>query len=149
MRRTGGLAAVATLVLLLPAAGCGDPVENYCSAVQANRKELADMVSADAGSTSLLEHLPLLRELAEKSPNDIADEWQTFLNAVENLDGALADAEVDASDFQTGKPPAGTSPEDVKSIQDAADQLSKPEVVDAAGGISQQATDVCKVNFGL
>jgi hypothetical protein len=142
------VAAVA-LGLLLPLAGCGDPVQNYCSAVQEHRKEIADMVSADSGPTSLLEHLPMLRDLAGKAPDDLSDEWQTFLNAVENLDDALRRADLEPGDFEDGRAPAGTAPGDVKAVQDAAAQLADPDVVQAADGISQQATDVCKVNFGL
>ncbi len=141
------VAVVAGLVLL--ATGCGDPVEDYCSAVEGHRKELADMVSSDAGSVALLQHLPMLRDLAEQSPPDLKDDWQTFLNAVENLDRALTRAEVDPSKFAGGKPPPGTDPEDVKAIQGAADQLTMPDVAESAGQIEGQARDVCKVNFGL
>lgn len=146
--RRGTASVLAGLVLLLSACG-GDPVQSYCSAVEGHRKELADMVSSDAGSVALLEHLPMLRDLAEQSPPDLKDEWQVFVNAVENLDRALDRAKVDRSKFTDGKAPEGTSPADVKAIQDAASELGTPEVADAAGQIEGQARDVCKVNFGL
>ena len=144
-RRTG--TALAGLVLVLT--GCGDPVENYCSAVEGHREQLADMVASDAGSSALLENLPMLRDLAEQSPPDLKDEWQVFLNAVENLERALERAEVDPADFTDGKPPAGTDPAAAKAIQDAAGELATAEVAEAAGQIEGQARDVCKVNFGL
>lgn len=144
----GWVSAVA-LGLLVPLAGCGDPVQNYCSAVQEHRKEIADMVSSESGPEALMKHLPMLRDLADKAPDDLSDEWQTFLNAVENLDDALRRADLKPGDFNNGQAPAGTSPGDVKAVQDAAAQLADPDVVQAASGISQQATDVCKVNFGL
>ena len=146
MRLAGAVLAV---TLLLPVAACGDPIEHYCSAMQQDRKELADMVSSEAGSAALLDHLPMLRNLADQAPDDLTDEWQTFLNAVENLGRALRAAKVDPKDFKAGKPPAGTSAADVQSIQGAADQLASDDVVQAAGAIEQQARDVCKVNFGL
>ncbi len=145
VRRTG----LALTGLLLALSACGDPVENYCSAVEGHREQLADMVASDAGSSALLENLPMLRDLAEQSPPDLKDEWQVFLNAVENLDRALQQAEVDPTDFSNGKAPAGTDAEDAKAIQDAAGELGTPEVAEAAGQIEGQARDVCKVNFGL
>ena len=42
--------------------------------------------------TALLDHLPMLRDLADQAPEDLADEWQTFLDALEGLDEALKDA---------------------------------------------------------
>ena len=93
-------------------------------------------------------NLPMLRDLAEKAPDDLADEWQTFLGALEGLDKALKDAGVKPSDFKDGKPPAGLSAADQKAIADAAGQIGSDEVVAGRLRIEQQARDVCKVNLG-
>ena len=65
----------------------------------------------------------MLRDLADKSPEDLADEWQTFIGALDGLDQAIEDAGVKASDFKDGKPPAGLSAADQKAIADAAGQI--------------------------
>jgi hypothetical protein len=109
---------------------------------------MADMVSSTSAS-ALLSHLPMLHDLSEKSPDDLADEWQVFLGALDDLDKALEDAGVKPSDFVDGKPPAGLSAADRKAIADAASQIRTDEVVQAASGIEQQGRDVCKVNFGI
>lgn len=136
------------MVLLLPLAGCGDPTEDYCSELQKDRKAFAEMLESES-SSALLGNLPMLRDLAEKSPDDLSDEWQTYLRAVEGLDQAIEDAGVKPSDFDAGKPPSGLSEDEQKAIAEAAGQITTDEVIAAASGIEQQARDVCKVNLGL
>lgn len=147
--RWKGSAAALALTLLLPLAGCGESqIDRYCHAVEGYRTELADMVDSSS-ATALLSHRPMLHDLASQAPEDLTDEWQTFLAAVDGLQEALDRAGVKASAFSGGKPPAGMSAAARKAVADAADQLRSDDVVLAANGIEQQGRDVCKVNFGL
>jgi hypothetical protein len=144
--RSGAPALVAAL--LLSVTGCGgSTVDDYCKDLSEHRKQMADMVASES-PTALMSRLPMLRELADKAPEDLRDEWRTFVDAVGGLDKALDDAGVKASEFKDGQPPAGLSQEDRKAIADAVSQLRTDEVVQAASGIEQQARDVCKINFG-
>jgi hypothetical protein len=145
MRR---LAPAVVVTLLLALAGCGDPIEDYCSQLKQDRKQFAEMLDSSS-SSALLGNLPMLRDLAEKSPDDLADDWQTYLSAVEGLDDAIKDAGAKPSDFDGGKPPAGLSKADQKAIAEAASQITTQDVIDAASNIEQEARDVCKVNLGL
>ena len=145
MRR---LAAVVAAVMLFSLTGCGDPMEDYCSQLREDRKEFAEMLDSNS-SSALVGNLPMLRELSEKSPDDLSDEWQTFLTAIEGLDKAIERAGVKPSDFDDGKPPTGLSAGDKLAIAEAAGQITTDEVIAAASGIEQQARDVCKVNLGL
>jgi hypothetical protein len=145
MRRTATALAAA---LLLSVTGCGDPIEDYCSELREDRKEFAEMLESES-SSALLGNLPMLRDLAEKAPEDLADEWQTYLRAVEGLDRAIEDAGVEPSDFDDGKPPPGLSEAEKNAIAEAAGQITTDEVIAASSGIEQQARDVCKVNLGL
>ena len=141
---------VALLVaMLLPFAACGgDESASYCSDLQKDRKEIANMLASGSPS-ALLGNLPMLHDLADKSPQDLDDEWQTFLGALDGLDKAIKDAGVEPDDFKDGKPPAGLSAADKKAIADAANQIGTEGVVQAATGIEQQARDVCKINLGI
>jgi hypothetical protein len=137
------------LALLLPLAGCGeDPVDAYCSKLEADRPEIAAMVDSDS-PTALLGNRRLLHELADAAPPDVADEWQTFLAALDGLQKALDRAGVEPSSFVGGKPPAGLTATQRTGIADAVAQLGTDDTLAAASGIEQEARDVCKVNFGL
>jgi len=140
--------AVLVVALLLPLMGCGDQSASYCSELKADNKKLADMIGSDS-PTALLDGLPTLRALSKKAPDDLTDEWQTYLGALDGLEEALKDAGVKASDYKGGKAPAGMSVEDQKKIADAAGQISTDAVLEASNGIEQQGRDVCKVNLGL
>lgn len=146
MRR---LVGALVLTLLVSLAGCGgDSGDDYCQALEERRKEIAEMV--DSGSAAvLLEKLPMLRKLGEQAPEDLEDEWQTYLTALEGLDKALDDAGVKADDFKGGKPPAGLDEAQRKAIATAAGEVAAPDTVQAGAGIEQQARDVCKINLGL
>ncbi len=149
MRRSHRLLAVLLGLVVLTLTGCGgDSTEDYCNALSQRREKIAEMVESGS-ATALLDNLSMLRELAEKAPDDLTDEWQTYLGALEGLDGALDDAGVEPADFEDGKPPAGLADSDRKAIADAAGEITTEEVVQAAAGIEQQARDVCKINLGL
>jgi hypothetical protein len=148
-RMTKRLAIGVVGALLLPLSACGDPEADYCKDLEKDRKAIAEMVGSDSPAAALLGGLPMLRDLSEKSPDDLTDEWQIFIGALEGLDKALDDAGVKPADFDGGRRPAGLSVAEQKAIADAAGQISTDEVVAASSGIEQQARDVCKVNLGL
>ena len=140
-------AAVST-VLLLSLAGCGDGEKSYCHALESDQQAFAEMQD-DTSGLALLKHRTMLHGLADKAPDDLTDEWQTFLGALDAFAGTLRDVGVEPDQFVDGKPPAGLGEDDRKRIADAASELSSPDVVEAANGIEQHAKDVCKLQLGL
>lgn len=137
-----------TLVLALTLGACGDTRENYCKAVKGDQVKLSAMINSSS-LDALLTGLPLLKSLAGRAPDDLTDEWQTFINAIEGLRDALTKAGVKPSDFKGGSIPASVQGQERRNVIAAANTLSSDEVVSAANGIETQARDVCKVNLGL
>jgi hypothetical protein len=138
------------LAVLLPLAGCGgNEYDAYCGELKRDQKQMSEMVDSTTPAAALLDNLPMLHDLADKSPQDLTDEWQVFVGAIEGLEKALKDAGVKPSEFVDDKPPAGLSASDRQAIADAANQVSADQVVQAANGIEQEGRDVCKVNLGL
>ena len=141
-------AIMLTTVLLSLSAGCGDPEKAYCGALSADQRMFAEMQD-DTSGLGLLRHRTELHDLASKAPDDLADEWQTFLGAIDAFAGTLHDAGVKPEDFVDGQAPAGLSEDTRNRIAQAANELSSDDVVTAANGIEQQAKDVCKLQLGL
>jgi hypothetical protein len=103
----------------------------------------------DTAGLALLEHRQALRNLADKAPDDLIDEWQTFLGALDAFAHTLDELGVKPDDFVDGRPPAGLDAQARSRIAASASELSSADVVDAANGIEQQAKDVCKLQLGL
>ncbi len=144
MRRV--LVAVLTGPLLL--AGCGEPSAeevrtDYCQAVTEQQRALSDRL-ADRSPTALLEAQPIFRDLAAEAPSDIADDWDVLLDALDGLDEALADADVDPASYDPAKPPSDLTDEQRASIERAAAELLNPRTEDAVAAVDQQARDVCQ-----
>ena len=137
------------LLLVLALTGCGSDSEaEYCGALKADQQTFAEM-QEDTSGVALLRHRTLLHGLADKAPEDLGDEWQTLLGALDTFATTLDQLGVAPDDFVDGRPPAGLSEADRTRIADAANVLSSADVVDAADGIEQQAKDVCKLQLGL
>lgn len=151
MHRQRRAVGVAVAVVLILAGGCGGEDAqraDYCAELQREQARLAEVLAGE-DPTALLDNLPLLEDLAADAPEDLTDEWQTFLNALHGLDDALGAAGVEPDAFRDGQPPEGLSAAELKAIGDAADAIASREVVAAASGIEQQARDVCRINLGL
>jgi hypothetical protein len=132
-------AAVAVAVLLT---GCADQREKYCDAVTEHQQELGEILGAGT-PTALLEALPVFRELADEAPDDLRDEWQTVIGALEGLQDALEAAGVDPATYDRDAPPAGLDQADKDAIDAAAQRLTSDQTVAALNGVDQQAKDVC------
>lgn len=140
-RRAAGTVALAIALTLL-ASGCKDQQEKYCDAVHDHQRELGQELG-DGSPDALLEALPIFKELESEAPEDIRDEWTTVIDALEGLQHALEDANVDPSTYDRQHPPAGLSQDDKDAIDAAARQLTSDETVTAFSGVDQHAKDVC------
>jgi hypothetical protein len=138
LRRRRPADALATAVLAVSGvagvAGCGggEGTEGYCDAVREQAGELRRL-SGSAGESAdadLVQRLLVVFDgLAEQAPDDVADEWTTFVFAWRDLDDAL-------------------ERDDERAVEAAAGNLTEQRVVDAAAGIERHARDVCGVDLG-
>jgi len=129
-------------------AGCSSQEQTYCDTVEEHQAELG-RIADEGGPDAVLQELPTLEALAADAPSDLKDEWQTLLTAVQGLDQAFDDADVDPATYDARRPPADLSADDRRKIASAAAQLGTDSVRLATSGIEQEALDVCKTPLGL
>lgn len=147
MTRRG--AAGLTVLALLSLGGCGDRTESYCSEV-VDQKQVLQSLSEEAGEPGadlVGRSLEVFETLRSEAPDDLADEWDTFVLAWRGLDEALAAGGVDVADYDPDVRPEGLTEEEHAAIRAAAEQLRTPRVVEAASGIEQHSLDVCKTDL--
>jgi hypothetical protein len=131
--------------------GCASETESYCSELGTQKDALADLAvrSGEPGGDVLGETLDIWRDLRDKAPGDIEDEWSTLVFALEGLDEAFDAAGTTPAEYDPDSPPESTSRAEAQRLEDAAAELASERVTAAGEGVEQHARDVCKVDLGL
>lgn len=145
------LRAAAALLALLPVtAACGDadPYADYCDTVEQHQEELTETLGS-GGEAALLQALPMLRDLEEESPDDVADDWARVVTALEQLEEALEDAGVEPAAYDVANPPAGLTDDQRARIARAADAVGSERTMRALTTVEQQVRDVCHTPLTL
>lgn len=141
MRALAAVTAAACLAALL--SGCADdPQAGYCAAVKEHQQELTRTLDA-GGPRALLAALPVLEDLRDHAPEDIADDWATLTTALTGLRDALRRADVDPAAYDDAHPPAGLSAADRERINAAASEVGSASTRAALAAVDQHARDVC------
>lgn len=141
--RTSRAALLVPLVVLAGlAGGCGDQADRYCDAVTDNQDRLGE-IAESGDAVALFEARDVYRDLADRAPDDIADDWDLVLDRIDVLEDTLDEADVDPATYDPRDPPAGLSSQERARIRQAADDLAAPDAVRAMDDVEQQALDVC------
>lgn len=146
MTRTRALALLVVVPLVAGLlGGCQESAEDrreaYCKQVKEDSGDLT-RISDEGGAGAFLQALPILEGLAEKSPDDLADEWRTFLDALHGLEDAVEEVGLDPEDVDGGLP-KDLPRADRRRVRGAASVLARDDVVAATQGIEQHALDIC------
>ena len=92
---------------LLAAAGRGAGRTRTSTATPSRTTSRSSARSLGSGEPdALLQALDVLRDLQDKAPDDISDEWQQVVGRIEALEQALDDAGVDPATYDRDQPPA-------------------------------------------
>jgi hypothetical protein len=148
--RRAAAAVVATVLLSAGLTACTSSTESYCSQLKDDQKKLkSDSANAaKPGSDALGDTVSLLTGLRDKAPDDISDDWDTLVAALQNLEDAIKATGADYGAFASGKKPPGVTDGQFNAVKEAAGELSSTRVQQAATSIEQHAQDVCKVDLG-
>lgn len=135
--------APAVLLAGLALGGCsGDPQERYCEAVEEHQAELTEVAASDDPG-AVFDALGAYDDLAERAPRDIADDWAAVVDPLHALEQALAEQDVDPSDYDAETPPSGLDEDARAGIEAAAREVGSEQTVRAMAAVEQHALDVC------
>lgn len=127
---------------------CQSKTESYCQGVSEHQEELTDLVSRD-DAAALFEANDIYRSLAEDAPDDIGDEYEVVIDAIDRLESTVEDLGIDPSTYDPKNPPRDLSDADVDRLRAAAVGLVDPTTVAAMDSVEQQARDVCRTPLTL
>ena len=150
LRRTATLfAAVLVTAGLTSCSG----EKSYCSSLKEDQKQLTRLSQESAkpgkaGTQALGDTVGVLSDLRDEAPDDVSDEWDTLVEALEGLLTAIKDSGAPASEFAGGATPEGVTTGQLKAVQQAATELQSTRVQQAGASIEQHASDVCRVDLG-
>jgi hypothetical protein len=146
MRRPA--AAALTALLVLPG-GCSDRTADYCAALEREQATLERLSAQAAPAQEVMSRgVEVFERLRDAAPEDLRDEWTTYVNAWHGLADALVSAGAGPEEFREGERPEGMGSADYDAVRDAAETLRSEPVVDASVGIEQHAGEVCGVDIG-
>lgn len=137
------LALAVVLTLATPGLGACGRGQSYCGAVKAHQASLGSLAGGGDDRTALLRALPIFEDLHDRSPGDVADDWQLLVTRVRGLETALHEAGVDPATYDPAHPPAGTTAADRARIRRAAAELAAPDTQQALTSVQQEVLDVC------
>jgi hypothetical protein len=125
--------------------------ESYCGTLKGDRKELSALAKKTSGkaggSQALARTVSLLSKLRDEAPDDIRDDWDTLVQALDGLSAAVKASGADPADFNGGRRPAGVTEGQYRAVRQAAAELQATPVEQATKSIEQHALDVCKVDL--
>ena len=151
VRRTA--LVVAGVLVTAGLAGCSHGTESYCTALKGDQKKLAALARqsakpGQAGADAVGGTVTVLSDLRDQAPDDISDEWDTLVAALQGLVDAVKATGHPLADFAGGSKPAGVTTGQYDAVRQAAAELQSTRVQQAGKSIEQHAQDVCKVDLG-
>lgn len=145
--------AIAALTLSLGSlTACGSDANSaYCKELKSD-KAYFDSFSGDSPDLSKLDDaFNRLHSLADKAPDEIADDWKTLDKAITSITNALKDAGIDFGDIakmQQGQLPKGADPQKIAALAPKLQAMASAKVKTASKNIEKHAKDTCDVTLG-
>jgi len=142
------LASVMTIAVLGACSGGDGPDSDYCKDLEAAKPSLESLKSN--GAEQLQDVFKVTHKLADEAPGDVKDAWETYDDAITNIEKALKDAGVgpeELASLQRGEVPDGVDQEKLRGLPATFQKLDSPQVAKASNKIAKHAKDVCKLSF--
>ena len=150
LTRPTALLGAGLLAASLTLTGCsGDSTEAYCESLEDAK---ADIDALDAGDpTVFASAVEKFREVADKAPKEVEDDWDVLLSGIEDIEAAFADAGLEMDqlgDVMTGDIPEGVDMEKLAGLGETLNDISGEEMNDATEAIEEHADEECGITLG-
>ncbi len=150
MRRSRILVATTALSMSFLVGGCGGGTEAYCEDLRAAEDQFAAFDGATPDADQFEDAIASFRTLGEEAPEEVAQDWEVFLGAFDDLESALDDAGIAFSDLagiQEGELPEGVDQEALAELGAEIESLGGAEVEEAGTAIEEHASSECDVDL--
>lgn len=149
LNKAPAMFAVTLMLAVLSACGGGDgPDSDYCRDLEAAKPALESLKSN--GAEQLQDVFQVTHKLADEAPGDVKDAWETYDEAISNIENALKEAGVgpkELASLQRGEVPDGVDQKKLRGLPTTFQKLDSPEVTKAGHEIAKHAKDVCQLSF--
>jgi hypothetical protein len=150
MRPTIALAALTLALASLTACG-SDANSAYCKELKSDKAYFANFSGSSPDVSKLDEAFNRMHSLADKAPDDVADDWKVLDKALTSITDALKDAGISFADIakmQQGQMPKGADPQKIAALAPKLQAMSSAKVEKASKNIEKHAKDTCGVKLG-
>jgi hypothetical protein len=146
------LAAFALALASLTACGSGaDSADSaYCKELKSDKTYFEAFGDSNPDFSKIDEAFDRMHSLANKAPDDVADDWSVLDKAFTSITTALKDAGISFADIgkmQQGKIPKGADPKKLAALGPKLQELSGAKFEKASKAIEKHAKDTCDVNL--
>ena len=127
MRTQTTLAALALALASLTACG-SDADSAYCKELKTDKTYFESFEGSDPDFAKIDEAFDRMHSLAEKAPDDVADDWKVLDKAFTSITAALKEAGITFADIekmQKGQIPKGVDPQKLAACPEAPETLGR------------------------
>jgi hypothetical protein len=143
---------LATIVLALSSlTACGSGASSaYCKELKSDKAYFSSFSGSNPDFAKIDEAFDRLHSLADKAPDEVADDWKVLDGAITSITDALDDAGIKFSDLgkmQQGEMPKGADPQKLAALAPKLQELSGAKFDKASKAIEKHAKDTCNVKL--
>lgn len=150
LTRPAALLGAGLLTASLALTGCsGNDTEAYCDTLASAKEDIDALEAGDPGAFSTA--FEAFETLAEEAPEEVADEWATMNEGVQQIEAAFAEAGLELDelgDVMSGEIPEGVDMEKLEQLGSELESLDSPEFNEASDAISEHAEQECDITLG-
>lgn len=147
MKRLAARAALLMSATVLTA--CGGSDKSYCDTLEG-----VESLSAQDNLMQFKDAIAAFEEVENAAPDELEDDWEVLVDAVDDMYEALTDAGLDDEQISTllqGQQPEGFDAAQLaevgQKVQAAFGEIDQTEVADAATRIASDAQERCEISL--